>query len=84
MVIHMLFYLMEKIDFFLNLDTLYPWAAVNHTFHWTFSRLIYHIKIYCFTVLCHCIHEEYSFKLEYAEKKASVFFLSIIPKLYLV
>ena len=59
---------------FLNLDTLYSGGGVNHPFRWTFSRLIYHLYIflYCFTVVCHCIHVMYTFKGKYADKEAMV------------
>ena len=74
----MLFNLINKkwgrFYFFLNLDTLYSGGGVNHPFRWTFSRLIYHICkiLYCFTVVCHCIHVMYNFKGKYAEYEAMV------------
>ena len=44
-------------------------GGVNRPFRWICLRLIYHIykNLYCFTVVCNCIHVMHKFKRKYAE-----------------
>ena len=63
-------FLMGKISFLLNLDTLYSggWGKLPLPLDIFTSNIPYiHFVLYCFTVICHCIHVMYKFKGKYAE-----------------